>query len=352
MILPPALCFIQHRRWHAALVAAGYYGGASSLLIPASKAFFGPSVTLAESLALWTLGTALLASPFALLWSANRMAIAWRLPVAIVASVPPPLGIVGWASPLTAAGVLFPGSGWAGIVLLLAAGVALCMHKSAVLALLALAAVFNLSHPGLPTAPRGWQGMDTRFGGLGFEGTPGLEEFRAARQIQRRADVPARVVAFPETAIPSWTEATDLLWHPFLRQLANQGKTIVVGARFPRGSGIENGLVLRGAENGTFLQRIPVPFGMWLPFGSQSATMRPFGPAMIRIAGETVAPLICYEQFLTWPILTAALHRPTVLFAPSNLYWAKGTQMRARQRALVRAWSRLFSIGVVAAVNE
>jgi apolipoprotein N-acyltransferase len=222
----------------------------------------------------------------------------------------------------------------------------------ALIVIVTLAAIFNLAHPEPPATPSGWRGMDTRFGGLGFGGTLGTEEFAAARQIQRQTGLDARIVVFPETVVPAWSQATDVLWQRFVYRLADQGKTIIVGARFPRGSGIENGLVIRGAEHGSFLQRIPVPLGMWLPSRSESAAMRPFGPATIRIAGVTVAPLICYEQFLTWPILTAALQHPMVLLAPSNLFWARGTRLRARQRALVRAWSRLFDVGVIAAVNE
>src|SRR5262249_62229066 len=39
----------------------------------------------------------------------------WRAPLAMSATTLPPLGIIGLASPLTAAGYLFPGTAWIGL---------------------------------------------------------------------------------------------------------------------------------------------------------------------------------------------------------------------------------------------
>ena len=39
----------------------------------------------------------------------------WRAPLALLATIVPPLGIIGLASPLTAAGYLFPGTAWVGL---------------------------------------------------------------------------------------------------------------------------------------------------------------------------------------------------------------------------------------------
>jgi hypothetical protein len=71
-----------------------------------------------------------------------------------------------------------------------------------------------------------------------------------------------------------------------------------------------------------------------------------------RSAARESRLFICYEQFLTWPILTALAHQPTVIIAPANAYWARGTPLAARQRGLMAAWSRLFGVPVVSALNE
>ena len=105
----------QKKRIHAANVAFTYYACAIWLVIPGAKTFFGPNPGLLNGLAIWLCGTALLTIPYALLWTPNHRTIALRSILIVLASVPPPLGIIGVANPLTAAGFLFPerlGSAW------------------------------------------------------------------------------------------------------------------------------------------------------------------------------------------------------------------------------------------------
>lgn len=85
------------------------------------------------------------------------------------------------------------------------------------------------------------------------------------------------------------------------------------------GPGYENGVIMRGAQTGTFLQHIPVPAGMWNPIRSSSVPLHIFGPSIITIEGRRAAILVCYEQFLTWPVLKAALERPNLLVVRHKL---------------------------------
>ena len=102
----------------------------------------------------------------------------------------------------------------------------------------------------------------------------------------------------------------------------------------------------------TAVQRIPVPIAMWNPFRSQSARLNLFASPVVPIAGERAAVLVCYEQVLTWPVLTSVPHKPTVLVAVANDHWATGTPIPAFQAAAVRAWSRLLGIPAVHATNQ
>ena len=65
-----------------------------------------------------------------------------------------------------------------------------------------------------------------------------------------------------------------------------------------------------------------------------------------------VAPLICYEQLLLWPILQSALHRPEAIVAIGNGWWATGTAIPLIQHASVEAWARLFGLCLVTAINR
>src|SRR6202020_3272788 len=54
--------------------------------------------------------------PWAMVWTSRRVHCLWRAPLALMATILPPLGVVGLASPVTGAGYLFPGAGWAGLI--------------------------------------------------------------------------------------------------------------------------------------------------------------------------------------------------------------------------------------------
>jgi apolipoprotein N-acyltransferase len=112
-----------------------------------------------------------------------------------------------------------------------------------------------------------------------------------------------------------------------------------------------NVVIVRGHENTIFDQRIPVPVSMWRPFSRSGVQLHPAGPAVLTLAGERAAVLICYEQLLTWPILTSLLGKPTVIVAVANDYWARGTTIPAFQLTAVRAWARLMALPYVSATN-
>jgi hypothetical protein len=190
--------------------------------------------------------------------------------------------------------------------------------------------------------------------------------------------------------VPAWTAATDAFWQPTLDRLRSSGKTILVGALVPVPShtassarydfsadlaaltgtapqirpvihskaepktepafGYDNTLILRGAETGSLQQRIPVPITMWNPLNS-AARLNITGTGLIHLHGERAAVLICYEQLLTWPVLTSMVEHPTVLIAIANDHWVTGTPLPQFQVAAVRAWARLFRLPYLSAVN-
>ena len=112
-------------------------------------------------------------------------------------------------------------------------------------------------------------------------------------------------------------------------------------------------LIIGGRQPQAFLQRIPVPVGMWRPFGvGPSVPLRLGRPGTIEIAGQRVAFLICYEQLLVLPILLSAIDRPTLIVGMANQYWVRETSIPAAQRASLMAWSRLFALPLLIAENK
>jgi ABC-type proline/glycine betaine transport system permease subunit len=83
-------------------------------MIPGAKIFFGRHVTPIEILVLWLGFAGVLGVPWALFWSRNPKIRIWTVPFVILLLAVPPLGVIGCASPLTVAGIAFPGFGWLG----------------------------------------------------------------------------------------------------------------------------------------------------------------------------------------------------------------------------------------------
>jgi len=106
----PPLALIQSRRAAAYAVAFAYYAGASWPLIPGTHVFFGAYAPAVLAILLWLASSVILAVPWALAWNRSRTSRLWSGPLALITSAVPPIGIIGWASPLTSAGVLFPGT--------------------------------------------------------------------------------------------------------------------------------------------------------------------------------------------------------------------------------------------------
>ncbi len=343
LIFPP-LALTQRTRATACAVAFAYYAGASWPLIPGARVFFGPCATVALAVLVWIAAAAILAAPWVLVGPVPGDRSVWRGPLALVITAVPPIGIIGWASPLTSAGVLFPGTQWLGLIATMAlSGLGAAFPKSTLCAAVIAATAAHAIHHGEIATPSTWEAVNTEFGGAGFGPRDPVSDFAAAQWIQHRAlESRARVIVFPESAVPRWNEATEMFWQPTLALLKASGKTIILGAGVSKpGTGqFDNVLLTRGAQNGPDLpQRIPVPIGMWRPGARTGVPIHVWGSGTVNIVGERAAVLICYEQLLVWPVLAAALDRPTLIVGIANDYWAVGTRIPAVQAAATTAWA-------------
>jgi hypothetical protein len=388
----PSIALSQPSRSGSYAAALSYYGAALWPLIPVAKNFFGPQVSAVAALLLWAFAMAALASVWPLVWTTNRRETVWRAPLALFLTVLPPLGIIGFASPLTAAGFLFPNTSWCGLLAfsVFSGGLA-AWPRNALPALAALALVFNADSTD-PKPPATWQGINTKFGAIAHERVNPITEYQVAQWIQQFAlSSNAKVIVFPETVVPTWSVATEAFWQQTLDRLRASGKTILFGARVPLANSTTtrvvydftadlaalrgathgvclspirsvafpqrtlsylNSVLVRGAHTSDFHQRIPVPIAMWNPLRTESARPNVFGPGVIEVAGERAAILVCYEQLLTWPVLQAGFRHSTLLVGVANDHWATNTPIPAFQLAAVRAWSRLFGIPAVTAMNQ
>lgn len=407
----PLVCLSPGTRKGAFKSSLAYYAAALWPIIPGLEAYWKSEAPLIPLL-LWIATAILLSLPWTMAWTSRRVHCLWRAPLALLATILPPLGVIGLASPVTGAGYLFPGAGWAGLVTVaVAPGIVLSTQvlgsrlRVAVLFFMicffvGVASGDRFRHLGDAEPPRGWVAVDTHFGDV----SEPYRDFAAAQFIQRKAaGSSARVVIFPESVVPRWSEATEAFWSKTLNQSRRRGQTLAIGAGLPaqtatpkdksqklndlkaydfgaaidtlwnmdmqqhlpavrsrsfsnwtkpQGEPIDNTMLIVGAESATFYQRVPVPLGMWLPSSRISVPLRLDAPGVVALDHQRAAVLICYEQLLTFPILASMRQHPTVIVGISNTFWVDHTSIPLYQVNAMRSWAKLFRLPYLLAVNS
>ena len=353
-MLFPALWALAPKRTSAALVAAGYFLSASRGLPQGVSNFYDSG--LVPGIALWIAASLLFVVVHVLAWARPGKGRVVRYAIAVILLSVPPIGIVGWAHPITAAGILFPGWGWFGLAT--AAIIIITMTSRAWPICLALFAgfwVWSAATWSPPAQPDGWAVIDTRFGGsngiyAGYE-----QHQETINKVLAAADAGLAVVVLPESALGIWTPTSERLWS---RALQGYGLTVYGGAVIVDQTGYDNVMLELTAQGAAvrYRERMPVPVSMWQPWlrligEPAGARAHFFADPVVTVRGAGVATLICYEQLLVWPILQSAMSAPEILAAPANGWWTVGTDIVAIQVAATTAWARLFNLPLAMAIN-
>ncbi|WP_026264418.1 conjugal transfer protein TraB [Rhizobium leguminosarum] len=365
-VLFPALWAMSPSRLTALLVSAGYFLAASRGLPQGVANFY--ATDLWPGLLLWAAASFSFACVHAALWKGQPkakspgegrtgMAMAARYLAAAMLLGLPPLGITGWAHPLTATGVLFPGWGWWGLVAM-TAGLAMMTSRywPAVAIVLGGFWLWSAATWTSPDLPEGWKGVDLEQGQkLGRDGSLDYHRDLIAT-VRAVAGGKFRFVVLPESALGFWTPTVEGVWRQGLR---GSELTVIAGAAVIDPGGYDNVMVAISADEARILyrERMPVPVSMWQPWRAWTgqgggARANLFGNPVVQSEGQNLAVLICYEQLLLWPILQSMLHSPTAIVAPGNGWWAAGTSIVAIQNANLMAWAKLFGVPVVTSFNR
>ncbi|KPF42611.1 conjugal transfer protein TraB [Rhizobium sp. AAP43] len=354
-IAMPALWSMARHRSTAALVAATYFLAASHGLPQGVATYFQADLWL--GIILWL--SASLAFVFVHWWlwtERDDWSAAFRYGLIMLLLAVPPFGILGWAHPITASGVVFPGWAWLGLAAM-AAGLALMTTRYWPAAAVTLSGFWLWSAAFWSPLQVGeaWQGVDFAKGeDLGREMTLKRHRDLLASVVTGRLPE-RRVLVLPESVMGFWTPTVSQFWQEKLR---GAEVTIIAGATIVARDGYDNVMVSVTADEAAVLyrQRMPVPVAMWRPWlpwtgegGGAQAHL--FGPAVADIAGSRVAILICYEQLIVWPILQSMLHAPDRIVLVGNGWWTAGTNIVDIQRASAEAWSKLFAVPLVLSFN-
>ncbi|MCB1457294.1 MAG: conjugal transfer protein TraB, partial [Nitratireductor sp.] len=130
--------------------------------------------------------------------------------------------------------------------------------------------------------------------------------------------------------------------------------TVLGGAVILNAQGYDNVIVKLTATGSDILyrQRMPVPVAMWRPWTAGGAKAEFFRNPVAEVRGLRLAPVICAEHLLVWPVLQSMAGQPDALVAIGNGWWAEGSRVVASQVAQVEAWAALFGVKFVHSFNE
>jgi hypothetical protein len=354
-LLFPLLWSLAPARTVAAMIAASYFLAASRGLPQGVANFYGSAE--AYGWALWLMAAAGFVLVHTVCWtrrSGLRRAAGYA--IASILMIFPPFGIVGWAHPITAAGVLFPGWGWFGLAVA-ATGILVMTTKRWPVAASALGGFWFWSAACWTpiSLPAGWFGVDTQLSeslGRRFD----LDQQKLlVTAVRKEAARGAEVVVLPESAMGFWTPTVARFWR---NEIGDLDVTVVAGGAVLDSSGYDNVLVVinRHDDGILYTERMPVPVSMWQPWLQLSgqpggARAHFFANPRVKVAGRNVAPLICYEQLLVWPVLHSMLSSPDLILAVGNGWWTAGTSIMAVQKTSAETWAQLFGIPIVFAFN-
>lgn len=346
----PVLVMRQPDRPRANAVAIAYFLAAGADILRV-----GPYLATTESsaipLASFWLSAALLQS-LIWRWCWEKNVRFGRTALALILSVVPPFGFIGWAHPLHTAGLLFPALGLTGIILTLALIDAAAAKPELLSLVLSVATLSHIEDQPPKAIP--WSGFNTNYGDV-FRGDDPLAVMDAVARSVR--EDPSVVQVWPESVVPHWNEATEAWWGEAIADARKRGKTIVFGSTIgipdPEFLRLRNVAVIQGREDRPPVdQGTPILGATWHPITGSGVPLNLFRSPMRELAGERAAFLICYEQLLGWSYISLLRDRPTVLVGMANTFWVGGTSIPRVQSACLYAWARLFHIPVVEAVNR
>lgn len=361
-LLSPLLFLVYFRtekRLNLYLFTLGYYLASSRGLLIGTYQYYSD---IKIALILWMSVAILVSMPWIIFWSKSIKRRYLYFPLALAASILPPFGFIAWSNPLPSAGLIFPGSGFLGMILLLGLvyGVSYLIDRAKwdnmlplkLIVFFSLIMTFGLGVSKLNN-PKGSKidAIETSFK-YDPDKPDRLKDFiRISKYLEIASASPKKEILLPENALGFYRESQRVAWRDLTRS-----KVIYAGAYIPiAGTKYYDNVLLQVDSNSSkilYRQRVPVPVSMWKPFSDQGARATFYKDPTIEINGEKVGVLICYEQLLTYVMLQTMYYDPKSIIGISNLYWSQGTSIEQIQRESLDLYGLLFGVDVYFSVNR
>lgn len=355
LILPLAWHY-SRSRMSVYMLMFGYFISGAYYFPHVFKVFFHGSHEW--GVVIWLLHGLLLALPYALL----RRYGAYGLLAALFVTILPPWGMIGWLSPLLAAGALFPGFGIAGygvcmlVFFIIAHSASGSKGRwSLLMALLLISIYCNATAPAfINNRFPVWFGQNTYLGNYPQDAVEGFQrQVQLMRQVDAALRDGARLILLPEGIVNQWVPASEFWWKKEIDLARIKKATLLIGATLYQGRGRWiDALVVRGSDTELVKARMPAPIGMWNPFVNHAFEADMIGSGVIRVQGRAVAISICYEDALVYPMaLSFLLNRPTAILSSANNWFGAGTDEPSMQNLSIGLQARLYGVPLIRALN-
>ena len=353
-MITPALFPVINR--YSRLIIISFALGASALAFKPIGDVLGQDALLSQISACILLGI-VTAVPWLAVSGAGRQRLITSI-VACLIAILPPFGTIAAPNPYMAAGYLFPGTGILGLVLL-ASLIILPFQLKGVLriifwvTLVAISVMSNIIYDE-PIPPAGWVGLKTTFEDQGIN--PINERNKRSRaliaQITTELDNGKKVIIAPESVLGLRTAGLKSQLKLIAARAKRNDAIILVGVIEEIDDHYENSLLIFGAKPDRYNARQPVPFVMWKPWLKTGFTSHWFDSGVYKIADKRTAILICWEEWVPWPMFLSSFYKPEVILSTSNHGWtSEGQYMWDKQTVSAKAISRLYGLPIVRAVN-
>ncbi len=345
--------------WKSRLIILAYTLGASVLAIRPVSDVLGDNATL-EQLSAWFLLGVTSAAPWLIIHGQGRIRFFTSI-IACCLAILPPFGTIAVPNPFMATGYIFPGTGLTGL-LLVASFIILPIHMTAkirgsfliVLAVISVATnIFYTS----PAPPANWLALNTEF--QDFYDDPLAERNKRVGIIRDKITDQLlkgiKVIITPETVLGIHSPGLE----PQLKLLSalakRNGATLLIGVVTKTNKEMKNALLVLGKDEESespYNARQPVPLVMWNLWPTTSFKAHWFRRGVRQIQGKRAAILICWEEWVPWPMLVSSLNNPEIILSASNHGWARNSgKMWDKQTINAHALARLYGLPMIRSVN-
>lgn len=343
VLLLPLIVVVAETRREACISLMSYFLTAALILPKALVDYRGDKLGVVLVL-VWIACASIPAGIWVMCWDTRFRNRVRNAVIAILVFAIPPLGVIGVLNPLSGLGTVFPHTGLSGIATYISVFL-LVSFKYDRTALALIAGLYSLSWAMAgPIEKSRWHGVTTS-----YEIEPNDAAFEVYDRLLSELSVlgPHRHLVYPEGFLNSVTvpDVSALVFqNPWV-------ESAVFGFEPSRGV---NGVIYleKNGRSIFYPQRQPIPITMWSPGSESHYSANWFAKPVIRVRDRTIAPIVCYEVLLVWPVVTSIVYGADDMIVVTNVKWDTTGRIERLIRAVSYSWKQLFRVPAAIAINR